>query len=76
MNGENNETCHERDCGRNKWGLLGLAAVVGIAAAAMFVLSSRTRRRTSAWSIDDLIDAADKAACDLESRLLGERASA
>ena len=75
MNGQL-ETTAEPQCRGNGWGILGIAAVVGIAAAAAFVISHHRRQSGSAFSIDDLIDAADRVAGDLEARLLGERASA
>lgn len=75
MNEQNEPTteCHRSGKG---WGVFGIAALVGIAAAAAFVISQHRRSTGRAFSIDDLIDAADKVAGDLESRLLGERVSA
>ena len=75
MIGENSEIGDERQSTRSIWGVLGLAALVG-AAAAVVILAGRNREQSSRWSVDDLIDAADRVAGDLESRLMHDRASA
>ena len=54
------------------WGLLSAFALIGLAAATLIVVS-RTRRPGRIWSVDDLIDAADRAADNLERSLLGEK---
>jgi len=75
MNGQNESTTETHSHGKG-WGVFGIAALVGIAAAAAFVISQHRRQSGRTFSIDDLIDAADKVAGDLESRLLGERVTA
>lgn len=61
---------------KNGWGIVGIAATVGIIAAAVVLLGRSKRQSGSNWSVDDLIVAADKAAETLERALTGETARA
>lgn len=61
---------------KNGWGLLGVAAAVGLLAAVVVVAGRSKRGVAASWSVDDLIDAADRAAETLERALTGETARA
>lgn len=59
----------------SRWGLFGVATLIGLAAATLVVMN-RNRKDGSRWSVDDLISAADRAADNLERTLLGEHVRA
>ena len=59
----------------SNWGILGAAALLGLAAATLIVVN-RTRQSGKSWSFDDLIDAADRAADNLERTLMRDHAHA
>jgi hypothetical protein len=72
MSQEFEETVREDRRG-SAWGLLGAAALLGVAAATL-ILVNRTRSSASRhWGVDDLIDAADRAADNLERALMGDQ---
>lgn len=60
---------------RTPWGIIGAVAFVGAAAAALLLLK-RKRRDGRCWTIDDLMNAADRTADKLEQALLGEKVRA
>lgn len=69
------ERIDREERGGSGWGLLSAFALIGLAAATLIVVN-RTRREGRRWSVDDLIDAADRAADSLERSLLGEKVRA
>ena len=71
MSQESQETTKECK-GRKGWVLLGAFALLGIATAAILVLN-RKRQGGHLWNVDDLIDAADRAADNLERALIGDQ---
>ncbi|MBS1721432.1 MAG: hypothetical protein JSS66_00330 [Armatimonadetes bacterium] len=71
MQEDRQQSCSEASKGPG-WGLVGVAAFVGLAAAAFLLVNTRRRSETRTWSFEDLIDAADAAAARLERGLAAE----
>ncbi len=71
----NNQQTQPEPRESQKWGILGAFALLGIATAAVLILNNR-RKAGQPWNIDDLFQAADRAADRLEHSIIGDQVRA